>query len=81
MFHLLRLGFVLLQANEPRLPLRQFRIGQGDVLDDGIALVFVLKLGSMPFRLRRIQKLLLRGVEDRALRDDIRPATAADPRW
>jgi hypothetical protein len=43
LFHLLRLGFVLLQAHEASFPLRQFGVGQRDVLDDGIALVFVLR--------------------------------------
>ena len=63
MFHLLRLGLVLLQAHESRLPLRQFGVGQGDILDDGIALIFVLKLGSMPLRFRRARNWRCAGLK------------------
>jgi hypothetical protein len=48
LLHLLRLGCVLLQTSESCLPLRQFGIGQRDILDYGIPLVFILQLGSMP---------------------------------
>ncbi len=71
LFHLLRLGLVLLQAHEPRLPLRQFSVGQRNVLDDGVALVLVLKLRSAPLNFRSVQELALRRIEYRALRDDI----------
>ena len=71
LFHLLRLGVVLLQTRESRFPLRQLRIGQGDVLYDRIPLVFVLKLGCMPVKLCRTQELPLRRIEDGTLRDDI----------
>ena len=72
LFHLLRLGVVLLQAHEPRFPLRQFSVGQRDVLDDGIALIFVLELRGVPIRFRRIYELAERRVEDRTLGDDLR---------
>ncbi len=77
LFHLICLRLILLQAYEPCLPLHQFRIGQDDILDDGIALVFVLKFGCMPFRFRRAEELLLRGVENRTLRDGIRQCRCA----
>jgi hypothetical protein len=41
-------------------------------LNDSIALVFVLNLGSVPLRFRRIHELPLRSVEDRTLHDTIR---------
>jgi hypothetical protein len=72
LFHLLCLGFILLQAHESRLPLGQFRIGQGDILDDRIALIFILNLGSVPFGFRSIRELPLRKVKDRTLDDRIR---------
>src|SRR5260370_21107217 len=71
LFHFLRLVLVLLQALKSRLPLCQFSVGQRDVLDDGIALVFVLKLGSMPFDFRCMQELALRRIENRTLWDGI----------
>src|SRR6202795_3061300 len=61
----------MLQGLKSRLPLCQFSIGQRDVLDDGIALVFVLNLGSMPFNFCRMQELPLRRIENRTLCDGV----------
>src|SRR5215813_3017645 len=54
LLHLSCLRLVLLQAREARLPLAEFSVAHRHVLNHSVSLIFVLKLGSLPLRLRGI---------------------------
>ena len=62
-FDLLRLRCVLLQADEPRLPLRQFGIADRHVLNDRFMLIFRLELRSVNVGFGRAQILSCAGLK------------------